>query len=142
MISQSDVYTSYNGGTPNDVETKYDSNGNVIEVRQYDFGTAMPPTGSPLSDTLAYFGQSWTGTSCSPYPSTHILNTPCYSVTNNSAGSPVAQTQIAYTNTGHPATTKKWTGSAWLTSSATYNTGTGTVATSTDVNGANTHVFL
>ncbi len=135
-FSQTDVFTSFNGSSSNLVETKFDSYGNTTEVKQYDFGAAMPPTGSPLSDTLTYYGQSWNGTSCTAYPSgTYIRNTPCYSYTKNAAGIEVAATQIAYSNTGHPTSTAKWTESSWLTSTATYNSN-GTVATATDVNGA------
>jgi RHS repeat-associated protein len=138
-ITQTDIFTSYNGRASNLVETKFDSYENVVEVKQYDFvfsAVGSPAGQTPLSDTLNYYGQAWNGTSCAAYSSgAYIYNTPCYSVTDDSAGAPVAQTQITYTSTGHPATTKKWNGSTWLTSSATY-TGTGTVATSHDVNGA------
>jgi RHS repeat-associated protein len=137
-FSQTDVFTSYNGGSNNLIETKFDTYGNPLEVKHYDFAftSVTAPTGvTPLSDTLTYYGQSWNGTSCTAYPSgVYIYTTPCYSVTNNSAGA-AAQTQITYTNTGYPATTKQWTGSAWLPSSAIY-TGSGTVSTSTDVSGA------
>ncbi len=133
---QTDVYTSYNGGPSNLVETKFDTYGNTIEVKQYDFGAAMPPSGNPVFDTLTYYGQSWNGTSCTAYPSSiYIFNTPCYSYTKNSSGATVAQTQITYSNTGHPTSTVKLTsGSSSLTSTATYNSN-GTVATATDVNG-------
>ncbi len=143
-FSQTDVYTSLNGGPSNLVETKFDGGyflyGNVHEVKKYDFGATMPPTGNPLSDTLFYYGQSWNGTSCTAYPSgVYIYNSPCYSYTRNSAGTTVAQAQITYSNTGHPLTTKKWvSGSSpgvWLTSTATYNTN-GTIATANDVNNA------
>jgi RHS repeat-associated protein len=133
-MSQTDVYTSYNGShSRNLVETKFDAYGNVAEVKQYDFGAATPPTGTPASDTLNYYGQSWNGTSCTAYPSgVYIYNTPCYSYTNL-AGTTVAKTQITYSNSGHPTSTVSWTGSTSLTSTATYNN-TGTVATVTDVN--------
>jgi RHS repeat-associated protein len=141
-ISQTDVYTSFNGSSlSNLAEIKFDTAyGNVLEVKRYDFGAAVPPTGNPLSDTVISYGQSWNGTSCTSYPSgTYINNTPCYSHTMNSSLVDVAKTQITYSNTGHPTTTKRWvSGSSpgsWLTSSATYNSN-GTVATSTDVNGA------
>jgi RHS repeat-associated protein len=135
-ITQTDVYTSLNGSSSNLVETKFDGLGNTTEVKRYDFGAAMPPTGNPLSDTLTYYGQSWNGTSCTAYPSgTYIQNTPCYSYTKNSAGTTVSQTQITYSNTGHPTSTVKLTGASSLTSTATYNSN-GTVATATDVNGA------
>ncbi len=91
-ISQTDIYTSYNGGPSNLVETKLDIGyGNILEVKQYDFGAATPPTGNPLFDTLTYYGQSWNGTSCTAYPSgSYIYNTPCYSYTKSSTGATVA----------------------------------------------------
>jgi len=139
-ISQTDVYTSFNGGSSNLVQANYDAYGNTIEVKQYDFGAAMPPTGNPLSDTLTYYGQSWnsSSSSCSAYPSgTYIYNTPCYSYTKNSALATVAQTQITYSNTGHPTTiTRLTSGSNSLTTTATYSTTNGTLATATDVNSA------
>ena len=101
----------------------------------------MPPATNPLSKTSTYYGQSWNGTTaCTAYPSgTYIYNTPCYSSTTNSAGKIVAQTQITYSDTGHPVTTQEWVSGSvpavWLTSTSTYN-GNGTVATSHDVNGA------
>jgi hypothetical protein len=139
-IYQTDVYTSLNGSSSNLVETRIDlTYGNVLEVKQYDFGAAMPPTSqTPLSDTLTYYGQSWNSSAgaCNAYTSGYIFNTPCYSYTKNSAGTTVAQTQITYSNTGHPTTVKKWTsGTSWLTSTATYNSN-GTVETSTDPSGA------
>jgi len=136
-VTQKYVYSSYNGSSNNLLETKYDSYGNVSEVRQYDFGAAMPPSGNPLSDTVYSYGQSWNGTACTAYPSgTYIFGTPCYIHTKNSAGTDVAKTQITYSNTGHAISTAKWVaGSSWLTSTATYNSN-GTIATATDVNGA------
>jgi RHS repeat-associated protein len=137
-ISQTDVYTSYDGGPSKLVETKYDTTfGDVQEVKQYDYGAAMPPTGSPISDTVISYGQSWNGSSCSSYPSgNYIHSTPCYIHIMNSSGVDVSKTQIAYSNTGHPVTISQWvSGSNWLTSTATYNSN-GTIATSTDVNQA------
>jgi YD repeat-containing protein len=142
--TQTDVYTSYNGAAPNDVETVFDANEDPLTVAQYDFGVAMgaaPSSSLLLAKTSNYYGQSWNGSSCSAYPAgIYISATPCYTVTTNSAGSPVAATQIAYNNTGHPQTTKKWvsgslsTGS-FLTATATYNPSNGTVVTSTDQTG-------
>jgi RHS repeat-associated protein len=137
--TQTDAYTSYNSGPTKDVETKFDTYGNPTEVKQYDFGVTMgaAPTATPLSDTLTYYGQSWNSSSgaCNAYPSgIYIYATPCYTVTKSS-GTTVAQTQVTYSNTGHPTTTSQWNGSAWLSSTATYNSN-GTVATSTAVSGA------
>ena len=54
---------------------------------------------------------------------------------NKFCGQIVAQTQITYSNTGHPTSTSKWTsGTSSLTSTATFNTN-GTLKTATDANG-------
>jgi RHS repeat-associated protein len=143
--TQTDVYTSFNGGPSNLVETKYDSYGNVIEVARYDFGVNLgaAPTAKPLSNTLNYYGQTWNGSTsspaCSPYPAgTYINDTPCYSHTENSAGTDVARTQIAYSATGHPTSTSRWaSGSTWLASTALYNAN-GTVQWTKDAAGNQT----
>ena len=129
-ITETDVYTSLNGSSSNIVKTTFDTYGNTTSVLAYDFGAT-----TPTLQTFTSYGQSWNGTACSAYPSgTFIYNTPCYSHTQDSSGNDLAKTQITYSNTGHPTSTQKWTGSSWLTSSATYNSN-GTVATATDVNG-------
>ena len=140
-ITQRDVFTSFNAGANNLVETKYDTYGNAITVKQYDFGqTIWPaPSGTPLSQIVNSYGQSWNSSSgsCNAYASgTYIFNTPCFTQTTNSTGATLAQTQIMYSNTGHPTSTAKMTsGSSSLTSTATYNPN-GTINTATDVNNA------
>jgi len=141
LFSQEDVYTTLYGpgsqSSTNLVETKVDSWGNTIEVKQYDFGATAPPTGNPILDTVTSYGQSWNGAACTSYAAgTYIRNTPCYSHTKNSSGQDVAATQITYSNTGHPLSTKRWTsGSSWLTSTSVYNPN-GTIQTTTAPNGA------
>jgi RHS repeat-associated protein len=140
-ITQTDVY-SYptNSTSPSLVETKFNSSGTVAEVKQYDFGAAVPPSGGPgpIFDSLVYYGQSWNSSSnsCNAYPSgTYIYDTPCYIYTKNSSGGQAATTQITYSNTGHPTSTSRWTGgSSPVTSSATYNSN-GTVQTVTGASG-------
>ncbi len=131
-FTQIDVYTSLNGSANKRLTTAFDSYGNVTSVIAYDFGASTPTT-----QAFTFYGQSWNGTSCTAYPAgVYISNTPCYSHTENSAGVDVAKTQITYSNTGHPTSVSEWkSGSLWLTSTATYNSN-GTLATSTDVNGA------
>jgi len=132
-LSQTDVYTSYGTGSSNLVETKYDTTySNVLEVKRYDFGAAMPPTGNPVSDTtITRAGVN--GVACgtvAPYQ----YDRPCSITTKNSSGSIVSQVNYTYTN-GHPTQTSTLaTGSTYLTSTASYNAN-GTVATATDVNG-------
>jgi len=136
-ITQIDKYSSNNGGSNNLVEAKFDGYANTTEVKQYDFGAAIPPTGNPISDTVTFYGQSWNGTACTAYPSgTYIYSTPCYSHTMNSSGTDIARTQVTYSNTGHATSVTKWTGgTSFLTTTVTYNTN-GTLATVTDTNGA------
>ena len=131
-ITQTDVYSSLGTSASNHVKTTYDGVGNVTSVLAYDFGAS-----SPTSQTFTFYGQSWNGTSCTPYPTgIYIANTPCYSHTENSAGTDFAKTQITYSNTGHATSTARWTsGSAWLTSTATFNLA-GTLNVATDASGA------
>jgi RHS repeat-associated protein len=130
-ITQIDTYTTLGGMSASSrISQVFDSYGNLAKRALYDFGAT-----TPTIQTLTSYGQSWNGTSCTPYPSgTDIYSTSCYTHTQNSAGD-VAKTQIAYNATGHPTSSAKWTsGSSWLTSTATYNSN-GTLATATDVNG-------
>jgi len=121
-VTETDVYSSFNNSTSNLVQTMFDSYSNPIEVRKYDFGAAIPPTGSPISDTVTSYGQSWNGKSCAPYSAGYIVNTACYQHTMNSSGSDVTETQVTYSSTGHPTSTADWAGgSSWLTSTAGYN---------------------
>ena len=138
-ISQRDVYTSLNGGSSNLTETTYDSYGNTTEVKQYDFGAAMPPTGNPLSDTtITHAGVN--GVTCgtaAPYQ----FDRPCLITTRkpSTSGTMVQVSQIQYTYTGgHATSTSTWvSGSSTLNASASYNSN-GTVATSTNVDGNQT----
>jgi len=114
--------------------------GNTSEVTAYDYilTTVESPAGqSYLSDTLTFYGQQYTYGGCTAYPSgTYIYDTPCSKSTKGSGRGSVAQTQITYSNTGHPTKTLKWTsGNAWLTSTATYSSSNGTLQIAYDVNG-------
>jgi len=129
-ITQRDTYTTPGGmSKATRTSTQYDAYSNVTSVAVYDFGATTPTT-----QTFTSYGQAWNGTTCTPYASGTINNTPCYSHTV-SAGVDVAKTQIGYSPTGRPTSVSKWvSGSAWLSSSATFNSN-GTVNTATDVNG-------
>lgn len=142
-ITETDVRTTLDSSTASRVTTTFDTYGNPLVVSSYDFGgTITAPTGTLLSSTTKVYGQSYkSSTACNAYPSgTYINSTPCYIYTTNSAATTVAQTQIAYSTTGHPTSIKRWTsGSNWLTSSTTYNSN-GTVAATTDPNNSVTTV--
>jgi YD repeat-containing protein len=151
-ITQTDVFTYRNGSSSGSLlETKYDSYGDVIEVKQYDNGavTSFPPAGaptvSPLSDTTTVYG-TWNGSACSAMSTVnstigaYMHAYPCTVTTVNSAGAMVSQKRYAYNAGGHPIQTQSWvsgtgTSAIYLSSSAIY-TATGTVATATGVNGA------
>jgi RHS repeat-associated protein len=139
LITQKDDYTSLNGTATNWVETKYDQYGNVIEVKSYNASGVWPSASTTLvSDKLIYYGQSWNGSACTAYPSDYIHDTPCYTKILNTSGTVVAQTQITYSNTGHPTSTSKWvSGSNWLATTAAYSSN-GTVQWTKDTAGNQT----
>jgi len=141
-VSQTDVYTYLNGSPSGSlVETKFNlsssiQTGTVAEVKEYDFGVAMPPSGPPVRDTTTSYG-SWNGSSCSSI--TNIVDHPCVVTVIDSSGSTVAQTRYTYNAAGHPTQISRLvSGSTFVTTSATYATN-GTLATSTDANGTITH---
>jgi RHS repeat-associated protein len=140
-VTQTDKYT-YSGSStsPSLQETKYDKYGNVIELKKYDFGAAMPPTGNPVSDTtISYDGEN--GVSCGTLSSLYMFDRPCSVTTVNASGTTVSQELYTYNATGHVIETQRLvSGSTYLTSYASYNS-TGTVATSTDVNSAVTSYY-
>lgn len=135
-ITETDVYTSLGTSSYNEVQTKFDATyGNVIYIGAYDFGASTPTT-----QVFNVYGQSYSSpTACTTYPSgTYINNTPCYSHTENSSGTDLAKTKIAYSSTGHPTSISRWvSGSTWLTSTAGFNTN-GTLAWSKDAAGNQT----
>jgi RHS repeat-associated protein len=135
-ITQTDVYTSYNGGAPSLVETKYNSAGMPIEVKQYDYGAAMPPTGTPLIDTTTSYG-SWNGSSCSAIPN-NILDRPC-EVIATSPTDVVSHTRSTYDNAGNLiALAKLVSGSTYNTQSYTY-TSNGSLLSAKDAKGNTTN---
>ena len=125
-----------NGSASKLTETTYDSYGNTTEVKQYDFGAAMPPTGNPLSDTtITHAGVN--GVTCgtaAPYQ----FDRPCSITTRkpSTSGTMVQVSQIKYTYTnGHATSTSTWlSGSSTLNASASYNPN-GTVKSSTNFDG-------
>jgi RHS repeat-associated protein len=135
-ITQTDVYTSFNGGAFSLIETVYDTYGNVTDVKNYDYGAeSIPPSSSvtPLSEVQTIYN---TESSCvNGTVSTGIVDLPC-TITTLSSGSMASQVSYTYNSTGHPLATTRWVGgsSSPLTSTATYN-GNGTVMTTHDVNG-------
>ncbi len=140
-ITETDVYTSFNGGSSNRVITTYDSTyGNVTATLAYDFGAS-----TLLSQTLFVYGKSYSSpTTCNAYPAgSYVNNTPCY-IHTNSGGSDLAETKFAYNNDGKAASVSRWTGATentWLTTSFGYGANgaaPGVLSSVTDVNNANT----
>jgi len=147
VIFQTDVYTTLGtSSSPSLVETTYDdetsqygSLGDVLSVKNYDFGATYPPSGTPLSETVTTYANVG-GVTCGPL-STYIFDHPCSITTTNSASNTVSQTTYIYNAGGHPTETTTWVSSSKnLNSYATYNPN-GTIATSTDVNGAVTKYY-
>jgi RHS repeat-associated protein len=146
-ITQTDVYTFFNGSSSGSlVETKYnlsapgglptDLSGTVAEVKEYDFGATMPPSGSPVRDTITSYG-SWNGTSCSPIA--NITDLPCVVSILNSSGNVAAQTRSTYNAGGHATQVSKLvSGSTYVTTSATYAPN-GLMTSSTDARGTVTN---
>jgi hypothetical protein len=142
-ITQTDVYTWVGMSSQSLTETIYDCKtvtpcyGLATEVKKYDYGAPIPPSGTPLSDTTIAYNS---GSSCGTLDS-YIYDRAC-SVTTNAEGAQVAQTNYTYNAGGHPTQTQQWvSGSNYLTSSATYGTNgaaTGVLSSTTDVNNATT----
>ena len=105
------------------------SNGDVIAVKRYDAGATYGPVVPPVSETdMAYANVNYSCGSLSPY----IHDRPCYAETLNSSGAALSITAYGYNSAGHLIHTGYSVG---LNSYASYNSN-GTIATSTDVNGA------
>ena len=127
-ITQRDRYTTITGMSASSrVSETFDSYGNRTSVASYDFGAS-----SFTTKTTTTYG-SWNGSSCVAVGS-NINSLPCDVVTTDNASHTLAESRVTYNSHGFPTQTQQWTGSSWLTSSATPNTN-GTVATSTAPNG-------
>ena len=138
-FSQIDVYTYPTGSSsPSLQETKYDTYGNTVELKTYDFGVTIPPSGNPVADTtITYNGGN--GVTCGALANAYMHDRPCAVTTVSASGATVSQVLYTYNATGHVTETQKWVGgSNYLTSYASYSSN-GTLASSTDVNGAVTN---
>jgi RHS repeat-associated protein len=140
-FTQTDVYTWVGMTRQALTETIYDCKtvnpcfGTVTEVKKYDYGASIPPTQTPLSDTVTVYN---TGNTCGTI-NQFIRNRPC-SITVSGSSGQVSQTKYTYNAAGHPTQTQQWVaGSNFLTSSSAYGTNgaaAGVLSSSTDVNGA------
>jgi len=115
--------------TSTNVTTHFDTTYGVLltEVDKSGFG------GTPTTNDYTVYG-SYNGSGCVPV--TGVIAAVCqrYSKYNGNVVS-----NVLYSNNaaGEPTTTYEWTGTQWLTASATYNSN-GSLATSTDVTGVQT----
>jgi RHS repeat-associated protein len=140
------VYTSLGTASPSLVVTTIDGNtstlvsyGDVINIKKYNTGAAYPPSGNPVEQTTITYANVNSVTCGST--SVHIVDHPCSITTTDSAGSILSKTTYTYNTGGHPTQTQRLVGgTTYLTSHATYNPN-GTIATSTDVNGALTSYY-
>lgn len=132
-ITQRDVYTTLAGMTnPSQVETTYDSTyGTLLTEKQFDFGA----TTAAINRAITY--GSWNGSSCVAV-SGSINDRPCSDVVTNVSGGVVSTTHNSYDAAGNLLSIQALVGgTGYLTKSFTYNAN-GTVATATDINGAQT----
>lgn len=138
-ITETDTYTSFNGGSSNRSQTVYDCNtsspcyGLVVSTANYDFGAS-----TLLSQSSIAYG-TWNGSSCASIGN-YIYDKPCDTKALDGSGNTKAETRITYSATGHPTSTSRWvSGSTWLTSTANYNSN-GTVNWMKDAGGNQTTI--
>lgn len=81
------------GHTQNEVETSFDSYGNILTLKEHDWGTGTP---GPVLRTT-----SWTYLNSSPYVSANILNRVTRMTVADSGGTIHSRTDIAYDETGY-----------------------------------------
>jgi RHS repeat-associated protein len=107
----------------------FNTNSLLARDREYDFGGSTPTRDRTLS-----YG-SYSGGSCQSL-GTYINNRVCTDVTKDGTGAVFAQTNNSYDTNGNLTSTSSLvSGSTYLTKNFTHNAN-GTIATSTDVNGA------
>jgi len=115
-----------------ETDTKYDTNGNVLEVDRYDFGPTL------VNKTLTTYG-TWNGSSCASLSSIHIESLPCDVQVQDSGSNVLKHSRFSYNTTnGNLLTEYDYTGSSrYLTTSNTYNSN-GTLATHAAADGVQT----
>jgi RHS repeat-associated protein len=130
--TKKDVYATLTGMTQSSLsETSYDSYGNMIEDKEYDFGGT-----SLITDRVVTYG-TYSGTTCSPIGN-NIQDRVCTDITTDSGSHVLSKITNSYDTKGNMTTSSRFVaGLTSLTASATYNAN-GTALTATDVNGAQT----
>jgi len=130
-VTETDVYTSFNGGSSNRVRTLFDTYGNVTSTVNYDFGGS-----TILSQSTTSYG-SWNSSSCVSVGS-NVNDAPCDTKVLNGAGNTKSETRFTYNSTGHPTSVSRLvSGSTFLSLTAAFNTN-GTLAWSKDAAGNQT----
>ena len=131
-ITQTDTYTQYNSSATNRVTKKFDSvYGNLLAVQNYDFGGT-----TPLTQKFFLYGQTYSGSTCTAYPSgSYVNDTPCFAYVEDGSNTVVAQTKYSYGPKGVMTLSSTYTGSVWLPTSFSYNTANGTLLTKKSPNG-------
>ena len=136
-VTQKDEY-KYPGTTataPSLSETLYNSTGQMTGDKEYDFGATFPPGSNFVRNTTTSYGSYSAGT-CSAV--TGIIDHPCSTITKNSAGTTLAQTNFTYnTVNGNLTNVSRLAGSTYLNSSYA-NNANGTVHIATDAKGGQT----
>jgi RHS repeat-associated protein len=139
-ITQTDVYT-WTGTTAGQslVETTFDTYGNTDQVSQYDWGTPIPPSGTPLSTTTSTYN-GVNGVSCGALPRAYMFDRLC-SVIAAASGNTASQTTFTYNGTSRPTQISRLvSGTTYLTAQYAYNSN-GTIKTFTDANNAITNYY-
>ena len=136
-VGQKDIYTYMPGiSLPSLSELKFDSYGQIIEDKEFDFGAAMPPGSNHISDRLIVYG-TYSNGACSALTS-YMPDRICTDTLKNNAGTTLAQTRNQYDGQGNLLSSSRLvSGSTFLTQNFTYYP-SGLVQTATDVNGAQT----
>jgi hypothetical protein len=127
------AYHTVPGVTGNaEVDTKFDTYGNVLEVDRFDYGPTL------VSKTLITYG-SWNGSSCVSLGSIHIQSAPCDVQVQNASSVVMSHSRFNYdTATGDLLNSYAFKDATnFLTSTNTYNSN-GTVASATRVDGVQT----
>jgi RHS repeat-associated protein len=130
IITEKDTTTTIAGmSTSSQSKQTLTFTGLLTRDREYDFGASTPT----IDRTVSY--GSYSGGSCLSLGAT-INNRVCTDVTKNGTGTVLTQTNNSYDANGNLTTESSLvSGSTYLTKSSTHNAN-GTVATATDVNGA------
>jgi RHS repeat-associated protein len=136
VITQ-DIYSYVPGkSSPSLLATTYDGvYERELEAKAYDFGATIPPSGSPITDTVYQWGAYNSGNGTCSAVSSSINDRVCTVQVKDGSGAIYTQTNNTYDTHGNQLSTSQLvSGSTYLTTSHAYNTN-GTLKTSTDVNG-------